>query len=388
MSAGMQRLTGTQIPACAPSPRRNQRWVLFVAGTCAAGVVAAILFQVIRPNSGQAQERAPAERPSQTRYVANVNGQKITYDELAAECFLRISGEVLEDMINRKLIEQACAERNVHVGEAEVDQEVMLIAKKFSMTSDQWYQMMQAERNVTPAQYRRDIIWPMLALKKIAGEQIKITKTELNQLFERNFGERVKARIIVLDNPRRAAECWEKVVNDPDNFTRYVREYSVDQGSKPLDGQVQPIRRFTGNDLTKKMEEEAFKLKPGEISPVIEVGGQWVILLCEGRTEPIVTDINEVADQLAEELKEEKTRRQIAATFEKIKSQSRIDNYLTNQTSGAPAAGAASKASVKTTSGTKTKSSTAGGTSPADGAEKTAAPAKRPSAKQRPPAEE
>jgi len=51
--------------------------------------------------------------------------------------------------------------------EAEVNEEVVKISGKFGLDPAEWVKMLQAERNITPEQYRRDIIWPMLALKKL-----------------------------------------------------------------------------------------------------------------------------------------------------------------------------------------------------------------------------
>ncbi len=69
----------------------------------------------------------------------------------------------------------------------EVDQEVARIAQKFKLTPDNWYAMLEAERNLTAMQYRRDVIWPMLALKKIAGNKIDVTEADLQKGFEKRL---------------------------------------------------------------------------------------------------------------------------------------------------------------------------------------------------------
>ncbi len=217
--------------------------------------------------------------------------------------------------------------------------------------------MLQAERNVSKAQYRRDIIWPMISLRKLAGEDIKVTKTELQQAFQRNYGPRVKARIIVQDNQRRAAEAWEMVSKNPDNFEVAVKKYSIDAGSRALGGAIPPIPQFSGNPLSAPIEKAAFKLQAGEISDVIQSGQQFIIIKCEGQTEQVVSSIEEVQSQLIADLKEEKTQRAVTETFDKIRENARIDNFLTNQTTGgqkkpaAGAAGAAAPGTVRQTGG-------------------------------------
>lgn len=323
------------------SPSKNMFLVL--GGTAAAAFIAGFMFQFVRPASGEAADKAgkasvsgaPAEN---SRALARItNGKNFTivnYDEVAHECMLRYGSEVLDNIINRKVIEMACEGTGVEVNEAEVDQEIVKVAKKFNMSVEEWYNMLQDERHVSKAQYRRDIIWPMIALRKLAGENVNITKTELAQAFERHYGPRVKVRIIVQDNQRRAAEVWSKASKNPDDFEALVKQYSTDQSSKALGGHVPPIPRYSGNPLTEPIETAAFKLKAGEVSSVIQSGQQFIILKSEGMTEQVVSGIEEVQGQLLADLKEEKIQRAVAETFERIRDNAKIENFLTNKVTG------------------------------------------------------
>ncbi len=336
-----------------PQRSTSKSMFLVLGGTAAVAFVAGFMLQFVRPAAGQAQEKSAAAPGKATvtgtkneaaRYLARItNGKQIvmvSYDEVAHECMLRHGNEVLDNIINRKIIETACENQNIQISEAEVDQEIVKIAKKFNMSVSEWYNMLQAERSVTKAQYRRDIIWPMLSLRKLAGEDIKISKNELQQAFLKNYGPRVKARIIVSENQRRAAEAWEMATQDPQNipanFQAAVNKYSQDAGSRALGGAIPPIPQFSGNPLSEPLEKAAFKLQPGQVSSVIQSGQQFVIILSEGRTEQVVQSIEEVQDELIAALKEEKTQHAVAETFDRIREVARIDNFLKNETTGGP----------------------------------------------------
>ena len=56
-------------------------------------------------------------------------------------------------------------------------------------------------------------------------------------------------------------------------------QHSQDVNSASSSGLIQPIRRHLGDP---KLEQAAFAMKQGEISPVVQVGDQFVILKCEG----------------------------------------------------------------------------------------------------------
>ena len=343
---------------------RSQSKMLWVAaGTGAAVLGAAILFQCFRALPGTAAEEpaarastkdgssgraalgntgAPAAASSATQknnFAAKVtlNGKVLTIsdDEVAQECVKRLGKEVLDNMINRATIQLACQARGVEVTAAEVDKEIVRIAGEFKIPVEQYLQMLQAERNITAQQYRRDVIWPMLALRRLAGTEITVTEDEIQKAFQREYGPRVKVRMILFDNLRRATAAWSKVKEDPENFEKYVQEFSIDQNSKALDGSVPPIPRHSGS---KKVEEAAFKLKQGEISPVVQLddaASRYVILKCEGRTQPVVTSLDaEVQAELEDQIKKQKTQEQVAVIFDNLKKETRVDNFYTGESTG------------------------------------------------------
>mgnify|MGYP002622941981 CR=1 FL=1 len=325
-------------------PKTTQKWMFIVGGTALTVLVAGLLFQVMKPETGKAGargERAPRSTQNtgntQTagkRSVARVNGQLISYDQLAEECVARYGNKVLEGLINRTMIEQAFEGKPGAPTAQDVEKEIRTIAKKFNLDTQQWLQMMQSQQELTPDQYRRDVIWPMLALRKLAGREIAVTQKELDEAYERNYGERVRARVIVLDRIRQAQEVWEKAKQNPENFGRLAMEYSVDSSSKALEGKVPPIRRNAGSE---EIEKAAFGLQPGEISGVIQIpeNKHWVIIKCEGRTEPVAgVSMADVQAMLEEEIRDEKVRLLVEDTFKQLQANSRVDNYLTGVSTG------------------------------------------------------
>jgi foldase protein PrsA len=310
-----------------------------VGGTLVLFLVGAVAFQFLRPKVGAAQENAPdstrtdgrasAARPA----LARVNSELIAYDTISEECMQRYGKDVLESYINRTIIDQACRRAGITITQAEVNAEIVKIAKKFDIDAKNWLQVIQSERHLSPMQYKEDIIWPMLALKRLAGNEVQISEEELQNVFTREYGERVKARMIMCDKLQRAQEAWNLVQKDPASFGKVARERSIEPTSKSLDGQIQPIRRFAGNDI---VEKEAFKLEDGQISGIIEASTpeqrRYVILLCEGHTTPIVKSINEtgIREQCHKILEDEKTQVAVAKVFERLKKQAQVDNFLTN----------------------------------------------------------
>jgi parvulin-like peptidyl-prolyl isomerase len=283
----------------------------------------------------------PELRKQMPGVVATVNGEPIRFQELADECLLRHDSDVLEVEISHLLLQQALAKKGLTVTQQDLDKEIAHAAVIAGVVDaqgkpdfDKWFKMATEEQGLKKAQYIRDSVWPSAALKKLTGGSIKIDQKELDKSYAANYGERVRCRAIVLGNMRRAQEVWAKARQNPspDYFGDLAEEYSIEPQSKALRGEVPPIRRFGGQP---QLEDIAFELAPGELSGIIQLGDKFAILKCEGRTEPVEVNLQEVQDILYQDLFEKKLRMAMNDKFAEIRSQARIDNYLAG-TSQAP----------------------------------------------------
>ena len=135
----------------------------------------------------------PNATSSQQQIVATVNGEEIGRQELAQQCLAEFGKDVLETMMNKYLIVTYCEKHNITVTKAEVDEEIGRLAKKFAIPVDQWLQMLKDERGIKPEQYANEIIWPMLALRKLAAERIQPTQQELDEALRNAIRHRQSA---------------------------------------------------------------------------------------------------------------------------------------------------------------------------------------------------
>jgi parvulin-like peptidyl-prolyl isomerase len=266
--------------------------------------------------------------------VATINGQPIPYQELAEECLLRYGEEVLDVEISHLLLQQELAKANIAVNDQDLNAEIVHAAKLAGVVDAQgqpdfnkWFQMATEEQGVSKEQYLRDSVWPSAALKKLTGASIQVTDEDLQKGYEANYAQRVRCRAIVLGNMRRAQEVWAKARQNQsmDYFGDLAEEYSIEPTSKSLRGEVPPIRRHGGQQ---QLEEVAFALSPNELSGIVQLGDKFVILKCEGRTNPVDIKFQEVRQILHQDIYEKKLRMAMGGKFEEIRSRARIDNFL------------------------------------------------------------
>jgi parvulin-like peptidyl-prolyl isomerase len=266
--------------------------------------------------------------------AATINGTPISLRDLAEECIERHGEEVLLGTINRKLLEQAAKKAKVTVTEADLDAEIARAAASTlklkadgSPNVEAWLKMVTEQQHISVEVYRHDSVWPSVALKKLVGTDVQVTEEDLRRGFEANYGPRVRCRAIVVNNPRMAQRVWELARRDlsPETFGRLAAQYSIEPGSRANEGEVPPIKKWGGQPV---LEREAFTLKPGELSSIIQADDKFVILLCEGFTEPIGVDFASVRDVLIEDIREKKLRLSMSNYFDDLKEKATIDNFL------------------------------------------------------------
>ena len=100
-----------------------------------------------------------------------------------------------------------------------------------------------------------------------------------------------------------------------ENFGELAAKYSIERSSRALEGQVPPIRRYGGQPI---LEEEAFALKPGDLSGVIQLDDKYVILFCEGYTKPIDVKFAEVKKDIVEDIRDKKERLAMSEYYERL----------------------------------------------------------------------
>jgi foldase protein PrsA len=303
-----------------------------------------------QPSAAEAPKFQEVRVPTNTNDpIAIVNGQVITRQRLADECVAREGAKILETLIARVLIEQAMTARKIEVTAAEIDAEIDQVAwKTAQVTRDVWLRNLDKERGISPAQYARDIIYPAMALKKLAEGRVQITKKDLEDAFEANFGPRLRCRLIMCKNIHAANEIWNELRKNPGGFEKLAKDRSMDSSTRASGGLLpDPLARHA---YPRNVSDSAFaqlvdgdpkdtnpdhKPKDGDFTGPIQVDQDaWIIMRREevlpGRTGSL-NDPN-VRDMLTEQLKDVKLNDAVAELFKQLMASAAIDNKLTGQT--------------------------------------------------------
>jgi len=278
-----------------------------------------------------AAQQGGDQAPAKIQVVAVVNGQTITRQQLAQQCAARFGNEVLESMINKMLVFNEIQRQQIMISEQDVHDELNRQAKRFNLSLERYVQLIESERGVSVDKLKRDIIWMELALKRLAAQNIAVTPHEVANRMQFEFGPRVRVAAIALATRQEAEQVLSEVTQNPNSFGRVAKERSMDPQSASLKGLLPPIRHNMGDST---LENAAFALAEGEISSVIQMGEQFVILKCMGH-EPAVDmppEQRSIAEQrIAEQLKEEKLSDSAAELFKQLQETVEIVNVYNDE---------------------------------------------------------
>lgn len=306
--------------------------------------------QAAQPAANREVTLIPKALPANpTDPICTVNNEVITRGQLADECVIRRGEEILETLIHRRLIEQALRAKKLEVRAEEVDQEIEIVAQRVAhLSREAWLRTLAKERNISPVQYARDIIYPALALRKLAADKVTVTDKDVKIAFEAQYGEKIRCRLIMTDTLPKARAIWEAVRRNPGGFAKIAETSSMDQGSAPLGGMLaEPITRHaypqTVSDAAFQQlvdgdpndKDPEHKPKDGDFTGPIQVAeATWVVIKREGLVPPQTSmslKDQSVRKQCYEMIYDVKLKEAMNETMVDLIKNARIDNKLTGR---------------------------------------------------------
>ncbi|HEY2157135.1 MAG TPA: peptidylprolyl isomerase, partial [Isosphaeraceae bacterium] len=233
------------------------------------------------------------------------------------------------------------------VTQAEIDREIEHVAMTLGngLSREAWLRTLDKERGISPAQYARDIIYPTIALRKLAAGRVQVTEKDMKDAFEANFGAKLHCRIITVDKQQQAIQLWEELRKNPEAFHALAKKVSTDQSTRALGGFLsEPIARHAHPrsvsdpafeqlvDGDPKDKDRKYAPKDGDITGPIQVNEMaWILIKRETVDPPKNVDPNDkmVRDGLYKQLEDVKTKEAMTKVFEDLTEAAKIENALT-----------------------------------------------------------
>lgn len=313
-----------------------------------------------KPAAAKAKTAAKAASDESSQKVAIVNGTAIVQSDLDRgmegvvqrrarsgapmdDAQLKtVKMEVLNNLINRELLNQESKKENIAVTDDQVNDKLSKIKQRFK--GDAEFKEMLTKMKLSEAQIKTQLKED-LAIQTLIDKHVveKITVTEQDaqtyydthpEAFKQPEQIRASHILVTVDpkaDPAKKEEAHKKIESIQEklkaggDFATLAKELS-DCPSKEKGGD---LGYFSKGQMVKPFEDAALALKPGETSGIVETQfGYHIIKLTEIKPEGIMP-FAEVKDQLTQYLKQEKVKAELDSYLASLEKTAKIEKLIT-----------------------------------------------------------
>jgi peptidyl-prolyl cis-trans isomerase SurA len=253
---------------------------------------------------------------------------------------VKIQRDGLEQLIERRLIVGEFKTAGFQLPEAIVDELVRDRVRKDFGDRVTLTKMLRQSGQTSEGfrQEERDALIVYQMVRKNVSEEIVVSPRKIERWYGQHqdkfqVGNRVKVRMILIDARKHARgepvqiakEALAKIQGGAD-FAQVANEFSDDARSNK-GGDRGWIENKEAGGIRKELRDEAFKLKAGEVSGVIDLDGTAFIIKVEERQEAQVRPLSEVRGEIETTLKQEERDRLQKAWVARLRRKSFIRYY-------------------------------------------------------------
>lgn len=274
--------------------------------------------------------------PQKQKTAAIVNGDIITADDLDKRMelfkfsvgFEGVSREnLLEQMINVKLLLQEAGKQGVVIDSGEADKMVDSFIEDSFMTKENFEKILKANglKLSDMSQYFAEQLTIAKLLNQTLVFDVEVTENEIQDYYNKNTelftakqGE-MRARHILVETEEEANDVLKNLAGGGD-FAELAKEISL----CPSASKGGELGFFSRGQMVKEFENAAFALTVNEISKPVETEFGWHII----QREPNKIYFSEAKDILGEKFLLEKQKEQITIYLDGLRENADIFNYL------------------------------------------------------------
>jgi parvulin-like peptidyl-prolyl isomerase len=267
--------------------------------------------------------------------------RKKTEQELDPGLLSLTKKESLETLIGRELLYQESLLAGISVKDAEVDAEFSRLRGKFPNEVDFIASLgkLDLSKEAIKLQILRGMAIQAL-LDSRFGSKMVVTEIEAHNYYEKNQDTYIQpaqvrlSHILVKTGPpitvsgttpaRKKIEDLQRRIVQGEDFALSAKE-SDDSESSEKGGD---LGYFTPGQLSKKMEDAAFSLAAGQVSPIIEDRFGYHILKVTEHRPKTVLPFEEVRERAVKQLQRERMLAEVNPYLKRLREAARVEIHL------------------------------------------------------------
>lgn len=232
---------------------------------------------------------------------------------------------IIEDLIKNKLINQQMKKMNIEVSEQDIIDKIKALKKSFP--SEKLFLETLAEEGISEEELRKGIRGQVIVqkIKQELTKKIVISEREINNFLKHNKEFTTPRRRVqlfqIITATKDDAEIVLSKLNAGESFDVLAQKYSIDPVSKDSGGNIGFIEEGT---LEPDVETAVFKLKEGELSPIILTNEGFAIYKCTQKLNPEDSQATDPKEEAKKFLISKKENEIYEKWLERVKATSKI----------------------------------------------------------------
>jgi len=234
--------------------------------------------------------------------VATINGEEITETEFFNQLKKVYGQEILNEMINRRVIRMTADKYGINVNPNEINRQINEFMQDYQSEEDYAF-FLKEQMGWTIEQLYEDIEYNIL-WEEIATKDVNISEEEMVLYYNNNRNkysepEKFHIRQIVVTTKEEADQTVKELENGS-NFSTLAKERSIDVLSGVSGGDLGYVS-LGDSVIDPLIIEEAKKMEIDEIS-IIKLGDSVAVIQLSDRKDEIQYSFEEVEDEIRREI--------------------------------------------------------------------------------------
>lgn len=285
------------------------------------------------------------------RVVAIVNKEVITLSELSRMAQLQSSEanpllssdqyrQMLQGMVEQKLIDQRALKTEISVSEREVEHFIERFQERNNLSPEQLVDALQ-QQGMSMEEYREKVREEIRRSQIISQEvhaRINVTEKEIEEYYQNHLDEYVKPPQVKIDQiffplsspmvpeekeriVQKSEAALEKIRSGGGTFEDVAKECELAQGAQC----ARDLDYFDKGELMGPLDRAAFSLAIGDVSSVIETDKGCFIIKVLDRKEERITELEEIRQTLTNQLLQQKTEQRLQNWLEELRNEAYVE---------------------------------------------------------------
>lgn len=263
--------------------------------------------------------RLEADRVSEKNFNEGTSQKVSDHQELK-----ELLNRVLDKMVTDNTIVAYGKKQGVEISSEELEKQ---LNERKSRMNPKTFENILNEKNIPYSRWKQiteDELRVQYVLDKMLSKDLVVTESEIKNHYQKNIAdyqvpERVRVRQIVTDSKEKSQEIYTRLLAG-ENFAKIA----VNHSQSPDRARGGDLGYFAKGTYPKVFDDNCFKLKKGELSPVVKSEYGYHIFKLLDRKPAGEKTLLEVAGQIHQIIFEEKLKTKYDVWFETVKKEIKV----------------------------------------------------------------